>query len=124
MGKYIAVEGCTLSLSTGTGTITISTQPSNVLKAGGKGVYCGNLNFSITGYSSTVVTVAGSGSATGSISPTSTTVSSKGNKAVLEGDNTTVTVTGLAYSGSSTVTVTETVIVTVESAGQTVVKAA
>ena len=118
MTKPVAVEGCTLTLSPGTGTATITSAASTKAKADGKGVYRGTLQISISGYTSSVITVAGSGSGSGTLDGTSQTTKVEGQTVVLEGDQATITVNGQATAGSSTVPASEPVTVTIQNAGQ------
>ena len=120
--KNIAVEGCTLSLSSGTGQVSITTTPSSKVLLDGKKAYFGNLQISISAFTSPTITVSSSGSGSGTLSPTSQKVKSENNAAVLEGDKAQITVTGQAISGTTTVVVTEIVTVTISSAGQEKVK--
>jgi len=107
VSKNIAVQGLTLRpqgiVAPGSGSLTITSTPSTKVKAGGNGVYAGNLQFTLaggnaTGYDpGTVVTVG-----PGSISPTATKTKVGGQAVVLEGDqNLAVSMTG-TISGTPT----------------------
>lgn len=116
--KNIAVEGCTLDCV----FAQISTPPTQSVKCMGKASYAGSLTIQISGYSSSVITVSGSGSGSGTLQGSARYVSIEGKEAVLEGDNVTITVKGQATSGTTTIPVEEQVTVTIISAGQTLVK--
>jgi len=116
--KNIAVQGCQLDCT----FAQITTSPKTSVKCGGKATYAGDLNIQISGYSSSVITVSGSGSGSGTLQPTSQRVKIEGEKAVLEGDKVTITVNGQAYSGQTTVPASEDVTVTITDAGQSVVQ--
>ena len=116
--KYIAVQGCQLDCP----YAQIKTSPKTSVKCSGKATYAGDLTIQISGYSSSVITVTGSGSGSDTLHPTSQRVKIEGEKAVLEGDKVTITVNGKAYAGQSTIDISEPVTVTITSAGQTYVK--
>jgi len=74
------------------GVVTVTSPASTKVKASGQGVYFGNLAFTVAG--------AGSGSCAGasgggSIAGSASKVKSGGQAAVLDGDNVTVTLTGV-----------------------------
>lgn len=112
--KNIAVQGCQLDCI----YAQIQTSPKTSVKCGGKATYAGDLIIQISGYSSSVITVAGSGSGLGTLQPTSQHVKIEGEKAVLEGDQVTIIVNGQAISGVTTIPVSEPVTVTIVDAGQ------
>lgn len=116
--KNIAVQGCTLSEP----TAQIITPTCTKVKCDGKLAYCGDLTIQITGYSSAIITVPGSGSGSDTLSGSAKKVKIEGKPAVLEGDNVTIKVYGKAYAGTSTIDVMEPVNVRITSAGQTKVK--
>ena len=116
--KNIAVQGCTLDCA----FAQISTPPVQSVKCEGKAAYADSLTIQISGYTSSVITVPDSGSGSGTLQGSAQYVEIEGKKAVLEGDNVTITVNGQAYSGTTTVPVSEPVTVTISSAGQTKVK--
>lgn len=118
--KNIAVEGCTLQLQSGTGTITINPgQTSAKARADGKAVYT-SLKFSVSGYTGGAITVAGSGSGSGEIQTTARKVKADGRYVFLEGDQSAVfTLNGLQPSGGGTAPATATDTVKIQSAGQT-----
>lgn len=118
--KNIAVQGCVLDCV----FAQIQTPPIQSVKCEGKAVYAGSLTIQITGYSSAVITVPGSGSGSGTLQGSAANVKIEGKSAVLEGDNVTITVNGQATSGTSTIPVSEPVTVSISSAGQTSVKGA
>lgn len=123
--KNITVEGCTLQLQSGTGTITITPgQTSTKVKADGKAVYK-TLKFTISGYTGGTITVSGSGSGSGEINASATKVKVEGNAVFLEGDQSaTITLNGLQPSGSGTAPATATDIVKISDAGQSKAKGA
>ena len=116
--KDIAVQGCTLSEP----TAQITTPPSTKVKADGKGVYKGKITIQISGYSSSVITVSGSGSGSDQLEGSAKCVNAEGDPVVLKGDQVTITVSGKAYAGQKTIDVTEPVTVSITDAGQTKVK--
>lgn len=120
MTKNLAVQGCTLSEP----TAQITTAPSTKVKCDGKAAYYGDLTIQISGYTSEVITVPGSGSGSGTLSGSATKVKIEGQPAVLEGDSVVITVNGEAYSGSTTIPVSEPVEVKISNAGQSKVKGA
>lgn len=120
--KNIAVQGCELELtppSSPPASVQITTSPSQKVKADGKNCYKGTLQVSISGYTGGDITVPGSGSGNGTISPGATKGKIEGAAAVLEGDSGTITVNGQKPSGSSTVPATQAVTVKIKAAGQT-----
>ena len=116
MTKNIAVKGCTLSLSVGVGTVSISSPESTTVKFDGKGCYSGPLNISVSNFADTSTQIV-QGAGFGVINPTSTKVKVDGNFVVLEGDNCDVLITGV--HSASGVTLTQTVNVQISNAGQT-----
>jgi hypothetical protein len=87
--KEIAVDGCTLTITTAgvNGTISIVSVPSTKVKAEDKGVYSGDMQLMITGI--TGIPPAGSsspGTASCSISPTATSVKAEGQLVCRVGD--------------------------------------
>lgn len=93
MGKELAVLGCEVKVTT-TGmsceAIAITSQPSQKVKIGGKGVYFGDINVSLSAITSGSL-VCASGSIT--ITATGAKVTSSSNKVVLKGDKGTATLT-------------------------------
>ena len=118
MKKNIACVGCELDCK----YAQIMTSPKTSVKFAGKATYAGDLTIQISGYSSSIITVSGSGSGSDTLHPSAQYVKIDGEKAVLEGDKVTIKVYGQAYSGQSTINVTEDVTVTVVDAGQSVGK--
>ena len=121
--KNIAVVGCTVTLSPGTGVAQITTQASLKVKADGKGVYFGPIDIAVSAYSDSIITVSGSGAGTITIQPSAQKVKIEGKYVVLEGDSGDAMIDGMAYSGSSTVAVKSKVTAKIEVAGQIKVKA-
>ena len=105
MMKYYAVQGCTPSLSSGTGLVNITTPPSSKVKFDGKGIYMGTITVSISGYTNGIIT---GGIGTGTISGSSENTSF-GSNLVRENDESgQITVTGTLANGNkgeATVTV-------------------
>lgn len=122
--KSLAVDGCELKLSAGSGKISITNQPSTKVKADGKGCYYGKIEFSISGYTGTNI-INGDGSGSGSISGGSKNVKIENKDAVLEDDESeTVTISGTKPGpNGSKIPTTDDVTVKVQSAGQSKVKA-
>jgi hypothetical protein len=109
----IAVQGCTLQ-STGNGTNTIVSPPSNNCKIDNKGIYKGVLTITTTG--NTLGSWVQTAPATGTIIPTSTSTTNDNEKVVRVTDKSAViTCDGLVGNVPTTNTVTVTIIV----AGQT-----
>lgn len=121
--KNVAVVGCTVTLSPGTGVAQITTQASLKVKADGKGVYFGPIDVAVSGYSDTTITVSGSGSGTITIQPSAQKVKVEGDYVILEGDSGSAMIDGLAQEGSSQVAVQSNVTAKIEVAGQIKVKA-
>ena len=121
--KNIAVVGCTVTLSPGTGVAQITTQASLKVKADGKNVYFGPIDVAVSSYSDSIITVSESGSGTITIQPSAQKVRVEGDYVILEGDSGSAMIDGLAYSGSSQIEVQSEVTAKIEVAGQVKVKA-
>ena len=121
--KNVAVVGCTVTLSPGTGVAQITTQASLKVKPDGKGVYFGPIDVAVSGYSDSIITVPLSGSGTITIQPSAQKVKVEGKYVILEGDSGSAMIDGMAYSGSSQVAVKSNVTAKIEVAGQVKVKA-
>ena len=121
--KNVAVVGCTVTLSPGTGVAQITTQASLKVRADGKGVYCGPIDVSVSGYSDSVITVPGSGSGTITIQPSAQKVKVEGDYVILEGDSGDAMIDGMAQQGQTQVAVKSKVTAKIEVAGQMKVKA-
>lgn len=121
--ENVAVVGCTVTLSPGTGVAQITTQASLKVKADGKGVYCGPIDVSVSGYSDSIITVPGSGSGTITIQPSAQKVKVEGKSVILQGDSGSAIINGLAQQGTSQVSVPSNVTAKIEVAGQIKVKA-
>ena len=78
--KNIAVVGCTVTLSPGTGVAQITTQASLKVKADGKGVYFGPIDIAVSAYSDSTITVSGSGAGTITIQPSAQKVKVEGKR--------------------------------------------
>lgn len=121
--KNVAVVGCTVTLSPGTGVAQITTQASLKVKADGKGVYFGPIDVAVSGYSDTSITVSESGSGTITIQPSAQKVKVEGQYVILEGDSGTAKINGLAWSGQTQIAAQSDVTAKIEFAGQVKVKA-
>lgn len=121
--KNVAVVGCTVTLSPGKGIKQITTQASLKVKADRKGVYCGPIDVSVSGYSDSVITVPGSGSGTITIQPSAKKVKVEGKYVILESDSGSALINGMAQSGSTQTAVSNKVTAKIEFAGQIKVKA-
>ena len=121
--KNVAVVGCTVTLSPGTGVAQITTQASLKVKADGKGVYFGPIDVAVSGYSDTNITVSGSGSGTITIQPSAQKVKVEGKSVILEGDSGDAMIDGMAQQGTAQVAVKSKVTAKIQVAGQVKVKA-
>lgn len=121
--KNVAVVGCTVTLSPGTGVAQITTQASLKVKADGKGVYCGPIDVSVSGYSDSVITVPGSGSGTITIQPSAQKIKIEGKSVILEGDSGDAVIDGMAQQGQAQVAAKSKVTAKIQFAGQSKVKA-
>lgn len=121
--ENVAVVGCTVTLSPGEGNKQITTQASLKVKADGKGVYCGPIDVSVSGYSDTIITVPGSGSGTITIQPSAQKVKVEGKSVILQGDSGSAVINGMAQQGTTQVAVTSNVTAKIAVAGQIKVKA-
>lgn len=122
MSKYIAVEGATLKLSSGTATgKEITSSPSSNSKIEGNGIYNGTINVQISGFvGSTVATQTGGGS--GSIDGTASKTKVDGNPVVLKGDESgDILITGNYANGNPGAQ--ETITVSIDDPGQDLWKA-
>ena len=115
MGKYIAVQGCTLEC-TPAATAQITSSPSTTTKVDGKACYRGPLTINVT--KATAVT-DGNGTGTGVIIGSAQEVRIDGQPAVLEGDEVQITVSGTSSGNPASGVVT----VKISQAGQTYVSA-
>ena len=124
MGKNIAVVGCSLQDMTGGGTVTITSQPNQSIKANGNNAYFGTITVSVSDSNGGGIINKRNGSGTGTITGTGSKVLGSGQPAVLEGDTGTVTVYGTRTdpapppAGSVTTNVSATVTVKITAAGQ------
>lgn len=121
--KNVAVVGCTVTLSPGEGMKQITTQASLKVKADGKGVYCGPIDVSVSGYSDSIITVPLSGSGTITIQPSAQKVKVEGKYVILEGDSGSALINGKAQVGQTQVDVQSNVTAKIELAGQVKVTA-
>ena len=121
--KNVAVVGCTVTLSPGTGIAQITTQASLKVKADGKGAYFGPIDVCVSGYSDSVITVPLSGSGTITIQPSAQKVKVEGKYVILEGDSGDAMISGKAQQGQAQVDVQSKVTAKIEVAGQVKVKA-
>lgn len=121
--KNVAVVGCTVTLSPGEGVSQITTQASLKVKADGKGVYFGDIDVSVSGYSDSVITVPLSGSGTITIKPSAQKVKVEGKYVILEGDSGSALIDGMAQQGQTQVAVKSNVTAKIQVAGQVKVTA-
>lgn len=118
MSEYIAVKDCTLKLSVGDGTKTVTTAPSSVFKIDGKGVYAKEIIVSITDYLGGAIT-DGNGIGVGTIKSSAQYTKTEGEFVVLEGDESEqFTIKGTASGSYAEQVVT----IKVQSAGQNFTK--
>lgn len=115
MGKYIAVQGCTLEC-TPAATAQITTSPSTTTKAAGKACYRGPLTINVT---NATAVPDGNGTGAGRITGSAQEVKIDGQPAVLEGDEVQITVSGTSDGKPASGVVT----VKISQAGQTYVAA-
>ena len=122
----VAVEGCTLKISSGGSgpAPSVTNSPSTVVFADGKGVFFKEIKFSVSGVTAGDIANA-DGQGTGSISATGKFIlDANGDKAVLEGDESgEITVNGTKPnpSGPGSVSASGKIKVKVDKAGQSVV---
>jgi len=121
--KYVAVVGCTVTLSPGEGVAQITTQASLKVKPDGKGVYFGPIDIDVSGYSDETITVPLSGSGTITIQPSAQKMKVEGKYVILEGDSGSAMISGKAQQGQTQVAVKSNVTAKIEVAGQVKVKA-
>lgn len=125
MGKNIAVDGCELEDTTGGGDVSIESDPSDKVKADGKGIYFGAVAVKVENSNGGGSIGDGNGAGAGTITGTGSAVTSGGQNALLEGDTATIQVFGTTTppGGSPTPVGPIPVTVKVTSAGQSVVVA-
>lgn len=116
--KCVAVEGCTFSFQQGAGQVQVVSQPSQKVKAEGKGVYAGQLQVQVQNYTGGSISSGGSGVA--SIAGSSQYVKAEGQAVLLEGDNVQIVLSGTSATGSPT---TQNDVIQIEKAGQQKVEA-
>lgn len=134
MKARLAVQGATLTLapapgSTGVpGTVVVSSAPSSVARAGGQGIYRGNLSVVVSGVTNpaqgaTIPTTA----ETFTIPPTAVKCRVEDLAPIREGDSVTISVSPLIPNSSGPPYPAPTptlMVVTVQAAGQTKVRGA
>lgn len=104
MSAPLAVDGCELEDVTGGGIVTVTSVPSDNVFAGGKGVFFGTLNVSVTGSNGGGSIGDNNGTGTGTINGTGLNVcDGSGKPALLEGDTGTAYVSGTSEEGDETV---------------------
>lgn len=117
--KYIAVDGCKVEIqSPFSGTVTITSVPSTVAKAGGKGIYKTPLAFSISGVAGPGIA---NGAGAGAIPATSTTTKAEKLYVMRKDDSIIVVATGVLPAPPST-PISLPVTVKITDAGQDKVK--
>ena len=119
--KLVAVQGCTLTTDNATAQATIIDSPSVKVKAGGNGVYKTPLTVQVVG--ATQGNFAQTAPSTGTIESTAQKVKAENILVILEGDKTNTPVQCPA-SDPNGATITISVTVTVQQAGQTKVMGA
>ena len=118
--KFVAVEGCILTLSSGAAlSVEITTQASKIDKASGKGIYFGSLSISINGFTSEKIDAGGTGM--GILNPTAKKGNSNKLKVVRVDDESEEIMISGTKEGSPA---TDYVTVKITDAGQKKVKAA
>lgn len=120
MMKNVAVEGCQLTANTGIGNISITTPASTNTKVDSKGVYAGTLTISITGLSGSGFT---NGSGVGTLTGSAQNSKIDNQAIVLEGDQSDVITVKATTTSTPPTQIEVPTIVTIVSAGQTVMKA-
>lgn len=118
----LAVLGCELEpVSPATGTITVTSSPSNDMFVGEKGIYFKEIKFSVAGSNGGGSVTNNDGTGEGSIIATGSDIQDgEGNYVVLEGDlSAPVPITGTAGQSSAS----GEILVRVKKAGQTDVTA-
>ena len=119
MGKAVAVEGCTIEDTTGGGTVSIESDPSEKVMACGSKVYFGPLAFSVSDSDGGGKIGDGNGEGAGVIAGTGTKIlDADGNPAILLDDEVTITVYGTTTSGSSQTPSSGDITVKITDAGQ------
>lgn len=120
--KHVAVKGMTLSFAIGTATATATTvlgAESSAVNIDGNGIYLDGLSISLSGVSCSGVITGGVSSVPGTFTASSVHTKSDGKAVIIEGDVASVNVSGT----NSGVPVSAVVIVTIQSAGQSVISA-
>ena len=121
MANNVAVDGCELEDTTGGGRVSVDSPPSNGDFAGGKGMFFGTINVSVSGSTGGGKFTDGNGAGTGTLTGTGSNIlSANGEPAVLEGDTADIIVNGTSGGYAQP---PATVTVKVTSAGQSVVVA-
>lgn len=123
MSEYVAVDGCELAFKTSSflGTITITNNPSDVVKCDGKNSFIGSISFSISGFNGGAITNK-DGTGSGTIQGGASKCTSGNNPMVLENDSVSVIISGTAGEGQSKHPEVVNAEVYVKKAGQTVCK--
>lgn len=123
MSEYVAVEGCKLAFKTSSfsGDISINSEPSKVVKCGGKNSFIGSISFNISGFNGGAITNK-DGKGQGSIQGSTSKCTSGNNPMVLENDSVSVIISGTAGEGQSKHPESVKAEVYVKKAGQTVCK--
>lgn len=118
--KAIAVNGCTIEpVSPASGTINISSTPSNKVFLEDKGVFFKEIAFSVSGSNGGGDITDNNASGDGKFTVSYDSILDGSDQGVIcEGDVVTVSVKGTRTSGSSTETLTRDIQVKITSAGQ------
>lgn len=120
-GKAVAVDGCTLEVvSPGTGKVTITSDPSDEILAGGNGVFFKEIKFKVEKSNGGGPVVNNDGKGEGSIVATGSKILGNGDSVVLLNDvSVSITINGTKPSSSGSEPAVGAVVVQVTDAGQT-----
>ena len=120
-GKAVAVDGCTLEVvSPGTGKVTITSDPSDEILAGGNGVFFKEIKFKVENSNGGGPVANNDGKGEGSIVATGSKILGSGDPVVLLNDvSVSVKIEGTKPSSSGSEYAVGAVVVQVTDAGQT-----
>lgn len=120
-GKAVAVDGCTLTVvPPGTGKVTITSDPSDEILAGGNGVFFKEIKFKVEKSNGGGPVANNDGKGEGSIVATGSKILGNGDPVVLLNDaSVSVTIKGTKPSSSGSESAVGAVVVQVTDAGQT-----
>lgn len=120
MLKNVAVENCVLVADTGEGNISIDTPASANMKIDNKGVYAGTVTISISGLSGSGFT---NGSGSGTLTGSAQFNKLDNQPVILEGDQSVTIMVSATTTSTPPEEIEVPTVVTIQSAGQTVVQA-